>query len=106
MDIGLPVGPNFFLFSDPEHSASVLRDAGFVSPSFRQVPQVWRVEDADDVFNVIAKGSVRAGATLRAQSPSSREAIKRAMRETVTGYKRGDHFEVPAPAVLASALKP
>ena len=33
MDVGLPAGPNFFLFSDPEHSAKALLAAGFVSPS-------------------------------------------------------------------------
>ena len=71
-----------------------------------QVPQVWRVSDPDRVFEVITAGSVRAGATIRAQSPSAREAIKAAMRDTVTKYKRGDCFEVPAPAVLATAIKP
>jgi len=106
MDIGLPQGPNFFLFSDPEQSTKALVTAGFVSPSFRQVPQVWRVSDPDEVFDVISQGSVRAGATLRAQSPSARQAIKRALRDTVAGYKRGDVFEVPAPAVLATAVKP
>ena len=106
LDIGLPEGPNFFLFSDPEQSNKALMKAGFVAPSFRQVPQVWRVSDPDEVFDVITKGSVRAGATLRAQTPSARNAIKRALRDTVAGYKHGDHFEVPAPAVLATAVKP
>lgn len=106
MDIGLPEGPNFFLFSDSEHSNKALLKAGFVSPSFRQVPQVWRVSNPDEVFEVIAQGSVRAGATLRAQTPSARDAIKRALRDIVAGYKRGDYFEVPAPAVLATAVKP
>ena len=102
----MPVGPNFFLFSDPEESASALAAAGFVSPSFSQVPQVWRVSHPDEVFDVIAETSVRAGATLRAQSASSRAAIKLALRDTVASYKRGDNFEVPAPAVLATAVKP
>lgn len=106
MDVGLPTGPNFFLFSDPEESTKALLAAGFVSPSFHKVPQVWRVSDPDEVFDVISEASVRAGATLRAQSPSSREAIKRALRDTVAGYKRGDYYEVPAPAVLAAAVKP
>jgi ubiquinone/menaquinone biosynthesis C-methylase UbiE len=106
MDVGLPMGPNFFLFSDPEESAKALATAGFVSPTFSQVPQVWRVSDPDEVFDVFAEASVRAGATLRAQSPSSREAIKLALRDTVAGYKIGDNFDVPAPAVLATAVKP
>ena len=106
MDVGLPAGPNFFLFSDPEQSAKALLAAGFVSPSCRQVPQVWRVSDPDKVFHSIAEGSVRAAATIRAQSPAAREAIKAAMRDTVAAYKRGDSYEVPMPAALATALKP
>jgi len=106
LDVGLPMGPNFFLFSDPEESAKALAAAGFVSPSFSQVPQVWRVTDPDEVFEVLAETSVRAGATLRAQSASSIEAIKRALRDTVAGYRRGGNFDVPAPAVLAAAVKP
>ncbi len=92
MDVGLPAGPNFFLFSNPEQSTRALLSAGFASPSCRQVPQVWRISDPDKVLQVIAEGSVRAAATLRAQSPSAREAIKAALRETIAAYKRGDSF--------------
>jgi ubiquinone/menaquinone biosynthesis C-methylase UbiE len=106
MDVDLPVGPNFFLFSDPAQSASALLTAGFVSVSSRQVPQVWRVTDPDDVFEVISRGTVRAAATLRAQRPSARQAIKSAMRDVVARYSVGDYFDVPAPAVLAAAVKP
>jgi ubiquinone/menaquinone biosynthesis C-methylase UbiE len=106
MDVDIPAGPNFFLFSDPGHSSAALTKAGFASPSFRQVPQVWRTSDADEIYTVFAEGSVRAAATLRAQNAAAREAIKRAMREMVTGCKRGERFEVPAPAVLATAIKP
>jgi ubiquinone/menaquinone biosynthesis C-methylase UbiE len=106
MDVGLPAGPNFFLFSDPERCTKALLEAGFVSPSCRQVPQVWRVSDPDKVFEVFAEGTVRAAATLRAQSPAAREAIKAALRDTVAACKHGDHFEVPVPAVLATAVKP
>jgi SAM-dependent methyltransferase len=106
MDVGLPAGPDFFLFSDPDQSARALLGAGFVSPSCRQVPQVWRMAAPDKLFEVVAESTVRAAATLRAQRPSAREAIRAAVRETVATYERGDHFEVPMPAVLATAIKP
>jgi ubiquinone/menaquinone biosynthesis C-methylase UbiE len=60
MDVGLPAGPNFFLFSDPEQSTRALQDAGFVSPSCRQVPQVWGLSDPDELFKVFTEGTVRA----------------------------------------------
>lgn len=106
MDVGLPAGPNFFLFSNPEQSTKALREAGFVSPSCHQVPQIWRLSDADQLFEVVTEGSVRATATIRSQSPSARAAIRAALRETVMAYQRGDHFEVPMPAVIATAAKP
>ncbi len=106
MDVGLPAGPNFFLFSDPKQSSEALLRAGFASPRSHQVPQVWRVSDPDRIFEVITEGSVRAAAMIRAQSASARAAIRAAMRDTFTKYKRGDGFEVPAPAVLATAIKP
>jgi SAM-dependent methyltransferase len=106
MDVGLPAGPNFFLLSDPEQSTKALLKAGFVSASCRQVPQVWRVSDPDEIFEVVTTGTVRAAATLRAQSPGARKEIRAALRDIVATYKRGEYFEVPTPAVLATALKP
>jgi hypothetical protein len=67
---------------------------------------VWRVSDPDKVFQSIAEGSVRAAATIRAQTPAAREAIKAAMRDTVAAYRSGDSYEVPMPAALATAVKP
>jgi ubiquinone/menaquinone biosynthesis C-methylase UbiE len=106
LDVGLPVGPNFFLFSQPEQSIQALRDAGFDSATVRVVPQVWRIADPDQLFNMVAVSTVRAAATLRAQTPAARAAIRAALRLTVSAYRRGDHFEIPMPAVLATARKP
>jgi hypothetical protein len=106
MDVGLPTGPNFFLFSDPEQSIKALRDAGFDSPAVRQVPQVWRIADPDMLFDMIAGSSVRAGATLRAQTHAAREAIRAALRDKVSEYKCSTHFELPMPAVVATAIRP
>lgn len=106
LDVGLPAGPNFFLFSDPAQSTQALERAGFASPSCRPVPQVWRIADPDELFEVVTTGTVRAAATLRAQSPEAREAIRAALHDTVTAYARGRFFEVPMPAIVATAVKP
>jgi ubiquinone/menaquinone biosynthesis C-methylase UbiE len=105
LDVGLPTGPNYFLFSDPDYSRKALLETGFTSPSFRQIPQVWRVSDPDQVYELIANGTVRAAATLRAQSPSARAAIKASIGERMSAYKNGDSFDIPAPAVLSAAIK-
>lgn len=106
MDVGLPAGPSFFLFSDPEHSTRALLEAGFVSPSCRQVPQVWWVSSPDEVFEALSAGTVRAAATIRAQSPAARDAIRAALRDAIAIHARGDRYEVPMPAMVAAATKP
>lgn len=105
-DVGLPAGPNFFLFSSPEQSIEALCRAGFDSPTFRTVPQVWRSSDPDKLFAMLATGTVRAAATLRAQSPEARKRIREAVRQTISAYQRDGDYEIPMPAVVAAAVKP
>ena len=106
MDVGLPVGPNFFLFSDPGQSQRVLQAAGFASPVITAVSQVWSVAAPEQVFDATLHGSVRAAATLRGQRPAAREAIKAAVSQAIRGFRHGDQYAVPMPAVLAAAIKP
>jgi len=106
MDVGLPAGPNFFQFSDPAQCINALQSAGFVSPQCRQVPQMWRFSAPDQLFDALAQGTVRAAATIRAQSPKARDEIRAVLRGTVAAYMKGNDFVVPMPAVLATAAKP
>ena len=106
MDVGLPSGPNFFLFSSAEESLKALRVAGFTAPKFRQVPQVWHVADPDELFAMVATGTVRAAAILRAQTPKARENIRNAVRHVLSAHRAGNEYAVPMPAVIASAVKP
>ena len=106
MDVGLPTGPNFFFFSSPEQSINALRDAGFDSPTYRTVPQVWRSSDPDNLFAMMATGTVRAAATLRAQTSDARKLIREAMRQTISAYQRDGECGIPMPAVVAAAAKP
>lgn len=106
MDVGLPTGPNFFLFSSQEHSIRALHQAGFDSSTFRTVPQVWRSTDPDKLFEMLATGTVRAAATLRAQSSGARKAIREAVRQKISAYQRDGGHEIPMPAVVAAAVKP
>ena len=62
--------------------------------------------DPDQLFDMVSEGTARAAATLRAQTSAARQAIRSALRETVIQYKAGTGYEVPMPAVLASAIKP
>jgi SAM-dependent methyltransferase len=105
-DVGLPPGPNFFLFSDPAQCAKALLAAGFEAPSFRQVPQRLHVTEPDRLLDMVLQGTVRAAATLRAQSPQALVAIRQAVRQGLTAFEKADGFTLPMPAVVAAATKP
>ena len=105
-DVGLPQGPNFFLFSDPAESKRRLEAAGFTAVTVSIVPQTWRPPTPDAAIDAILQGTVRAAATLKSQSADARPRIREAIWRVFSEFKHGDMYEVPMPAVLSAATKP
>lgn len=103
--VQLPPGPPFFRFSDREECARVLASCGFGSVTVRQLPLVWRLASATDLFEAFYKGSARTGGLLRAQPPAALAKVRDAILESATAYRRGDHLEIPMPALVVSARK-
>ena len=101
----LPPGPNFFLFSDPVQCERSLQAAGFQSVSVTTVPQVWRLASPDVPFEALMRGSVRAAALLRAQTPEALTAIREAIRREVAAHARAGQIELTMPAIVAAAEK-
>lgn len=106
MDIGLPIGPNFFLFSDPAEGHKRLISAGFEDIETSSIPQIWRIRSVDEMFEAIETGSVRAAATLQGQDAHAVLAIKETVAESIERFRAGEKYELPMPAVLYSASKP
>jgi SAM-dependent methyltransferase len=106
MDVSLPPGPNFFLFSDPAQCERSLQAAGFRSAAVTKVPQVWRVASPDAPFEAVMRGTVRAAALLRAQTPEALAAIRDAIRKAASAYTRDGAIELMMPAVIAAAERP
>ena len=100
-----PAGPPFFRFSDPEECRRVLRSAGFRDPEVLPIPQVWRLRSPDALAEAMLAGTVRTGGLLRAQSRVALPAILAAIRDGVRAYENNGVFEIPMPAILASAAK-
>jgi SAM-dependent methyltransferase len=103
--IALPSGPPFFRFSEADECVRTLRAIGFSDPVVKRVPQRWRLNDSDGVFQAMMAGTVRTGGLLRSQTPEALSAIRESLRTAVERYRDGDHYELPMPAVLASAVK-
>jgi ubiquinone/menaquinone biosynthesis C-methylase UbiE len=106
MDVALPPGPNFFLFSDPAQCERSLHAAGFRLATVTKVPQIWRVTSPDAHFEAIMKGTVRAAALLRAQTPEALASIRDAIRKAAGAYARDGALELMMPAVVAAAERP
>jgi SAM-dependent methyltransferase len=106
MDVGLPPGPNFFLFSDPAQCDRSLNEAGFWSPTVTKVPQVWRLASPDLLFEAIMTGTVRAAALLRAQRPQALQAIREDVVKSAGAYLRDGSVELSMPAVVAAGERP
>jgi SAM-dependent methyltransferase len=102
MNVPLPPGPPFFRFSDAEECRRVLAEVGFAKPEVRPVPQVWRLDSADGLFEIMLGSTVRTGALLRAQTPAALAAIR---GEILKAVGKAGAIELPMPAVLASATK-
>ena len=102
MDVGLPEGPPFFRFSHEAECRRVLQQSGFKDISVRTLPLTWVLQSPDGVFDALLRGGVRTAAVLRAQTPETLEGIRTIVRQSVERHARGDTFEVPMPAVLAS----
>ena len=107
VDVSLPEGPPFFLFSDSDESTRALRDAGFIDPVTQVISgMVWQLPSAAELFDAFCKGTARTGGLLRRQSEEARTAIREALAEAVNPYQVSGHLEIPMTAVLASAEKP
>ena len=105
-EVPLPEGPSFFRFSAAEEFQRTLQSAGFTDMNVQTVPLTWRVASPDEVFAALSKGGVRTAAILRAQTPNALAAIADSIRRGVETYATGGQYDIPMPAVLASATKP
>src|SRR4029077_985269 len=85
MDVGLPLGPDFFRYGAPSCARELLGGAGFADVSIKEVPLVWRAASPDTVVEGLARGTVRAAAGIRRQSPESQVRIRQHMRDRDTG---------------------
>lgn len=106
LDVQLPQGPHFFRFSDPQECHRSVLGAGFVSPTVKTIPLLWRLHSPDALFENMFEGTVRTAGLLRAQSADAVRAIRKALRQAAMPYQKGDGVELPMPAVLVSARKP
>jgi SAM-dependent methyltransferase len=105
MDVGLPPAPDFFRFSDHAECRDLLTGASFVSPAVQEHVLSWPFDGPDALVDLQKESGVRMRLIIERQSREQQENIYQAMRDGAPAFAKGDAYEAPWPAVLASARK-
>lgn len=100
LEVGLPSGPNFFSFGNPDFAKALLGRAGFASVLTREVPLVWRVSSPDTIIEAISRGTVRAAAVLNRQSAENLAKIKQNLQQRISDFRQNDIYAVPTSALV------
>jgi len=99
-----PAGPDFHQFARPDVAVKLLSGAGFSNIESTTVDCVWNLKAPEDLFEIYAKGTVRAAMLLSKQPPENLAAIRSALTAGVRKqFSSGDHWRVPVPAALVRA---
>src|SRR5258705_534213 len=106
MNADVPPGPAMYAMGEPATALPVLEAAGFRTVRSSVVPLVWRLANADDLFDHMWEGTVRSSALLHAQAPAALPAIRSAIRAALAAFARGDGFELPMPTLIVSGRHP
>ena len=101
----LPEGPDFFQYSDPDFSTSILHEIGFTDIVAEVVPLIWELPSVETFFLAFKDGTARTGALLRSQSPSVLNDIQEHLAIGMKQYKNRQSYAVPMPAIVFHAKK-
>jgi len=103
-DISAPAGPDFHQFGKPDLAVRLLSVPGFSNIDVTTIDCVWDLSAPDDLFEIYARGTVRAAALLSKQPSENLAAIRSALTATVREqFSSGDRWRVPVPAALVRA---
>ena len=101
-----PHGPSFFQFGEDEVFRALLLGAGFADVEIGSFALDFPLHSADELLNIIAEGTVRMAALLRAADDSQRAKMRANLERRIEPWRSGDGYAVPAPVKIAAGTKP
>jgi SAM-dependent methyltransferase len=102
--VSAPSGPDFHQFARREQAVKLLTEARFSNIGVTTVDCVWDLTAPEDLFEIYAKGTVRAAMLLSKQPPDHLAAIRAALTAKVREqFSSGGRWRVPVPAALVRA---
>ncbi|MCH8074373.1 MAG: methyltransferase domain-containing protein [SAR324 cluster bacterium] len=98
--------PPPYNFADQAAFGGLLKAAGFSAPEMREVTLLTRYPSPMHLLDTIYKGSVNVRNRLEALGAEARDSVNRAIVEIAGRHEKNGAIEIPAKALIASALKP
>jgi SAM-dependent methyltransferase len=102
--ITAPPGPDFHQFANQKIAHELLSSVGFSNIDMSFVESGWTLSPPDGLFQIFARGTVRAAMLLSRQPPEHLAAIRSALSDEVCQrFASGPQWRVPTMAALLSA---
>ncbi|MEM7542664.1 MAG: methyltransferase domain-containing protein [Pseudomonadota bacterium] len=106
LDVGLPSGPDFFQFADPEFCAACLAGHSYSNPITTSICLRWEVTSPQEVVTAISESTVRTAAMLARQTAPAKAAIEAMIIEGVEKAKDENGYSLAMPVALTAAQSP
>ena len=107
LNVQLPEGPPHYPYGEKKECQNVLAQAGFDGNSmiYETRSVQWHLPTATYFFEAERDAGVCTAGLLARQSPHKLSAIRAAIEEGVSRYKRGDEFIIPMAAHIVVVSK-
>jgi len=103
---GLPMGPDFFRFSDDEEFEALLAGAGLEQREVRTFTFTHRMSTPEALWDGLLAGTVRMSSLIFGQSEDVQRRARAAYDERVREFQTPEGLELPVSVKLASGRKP
>mmetsp|Transcript_36130 Transcript_36130/g.77045 ORF Transcript_36130/g.77045 Transcript_36130/m.77045 type:complete len:364 (+) Transcript_36130:75-1166(+) len=105
---GIPEGPAFFDFGDPDRATAALRDAGFEDVASTELDEMrWdNLRSGEMLYEVLSEGTSRTREVLLGQTPEEADAVRSMMAEKYGSITEGGRRPLSMPALVTSGRKP
>jgi ubiquinone/menaquinone biosynthesis C-methylase UbiE len=107
LNVQLPAGPPYHLFSDEDECRKVLQRVGFDAASmiFETRSVEWNIPTSQFLFEAERDAGVRTAGLLARQRSDRLDAIERAVADGVKRYAKDDGFAIPMAAHVIVVTK-
>jgi len=102
----VPHGPPIFKYADDREFEELLAGAGFDDVGVEAHEHTLRIDDATELWDGLAEGSVRLRPMMLGQPEDLQGKIRRRFDELLEAYRTDRGLEVPVAVKLASGRKP